>query len=173
MRPFYSCLLLLLAVACSGMNVEQFDNTEPRLVIEEYFKGSTRGWGVVHDRFGNLTRQFTVDLQGEWDGKQLVLHEDFRYSDGKTEQRTWYIDKVDDHTYEGRAADVVGVARGRQFGQALNWNYVLNLPIGDSTWKIRFDDWMYLQPDNVLINRASMSKVGLNVGEVLISFRKY
>lgn len=41
-----------------------------------------------------------------------------------------------------------------------------------STWNIDFDDWMFLQADSVLINKTTMSKFGINVGEVIIVFRK-
>ena len=35
-----------------------------------------------------------------------------------------------------------------------------------------FDDWLFLQADGVLLNRANMSKFGLALGEVFISFKK-
>jgi len=54
----------------------------------------------------------------------------------------------------------------------LNWQYLLNLKVDDSTWKIKFDDWMFLVTDQVLINKARMSKFGLTVGEVTIVFQK-
>ena len=35
-----------------------------------------------------------------------------------------------------------------------------------------FDDWMFLQPGGVLLNKAKMSKFGINLGQILISFSK-
>ena len=154
------------------MNPDKFLDTKPALVIEDYFSGKTRGWGIVFGRSGEVVKQFTVDIVGVWEGSTLVLTEDFLYSTGATEQRVWTIKKLDEHTYNGTAHDVVGTAIGKQYGQALNWNYVLDVPVGSSSYHIRFDDWMLLQPDGVLLNRAQMSKFGLSVGEVVLSFRK-
>ncbi len=154
------------------MTPEQFDGREPRLLIEDYFAGKTRAWGIFVDRFGNLRRDFVVDIEGTWDGERLTLVEDFVYSDGETEQRIWTITKLDDHRYEGTAADVIGKAAGVSYGNALNWRYTLALKVGESVWNVNFDDWMFLQPDNVLFNRARVSKFGFDIGEVSIFFQK-
>ena len=34
------------------------------------------------------------------------------------------------------------------------------------------DDWMYLIDDRVMLNRATMSKFGVRLGEVFLSFTK-
>ena len=44
------------------MNIEDFKNTKPELVLEEYFAGKVSAYGIFEDRFGNLRRQFTVDI---------------------------------------------------------------------------------------------------------------
>ena len=154
------------------MKPEDFEGREPRLLIEDYFAGDTRAWGLFEDRFGTLRREFVVDIAGTWDGETLTLVEDFAYADGETEQRVWTIRKLDDHRYEGTADDVVGTAEGLSYGNALNWRYTLALKVGDSVWNVRFDDWMFLQRDDVLVNRARVSKFGIEIGEVTIFFRK-
>ena len=168
-------LLFLLAsflLGCSDMKVEQFSNTEPKLVLEDYFSGQTKAFGILLGRNGAVKRQFVVDLEGTWNGSVLTLKEDFLWSDGEKQQRVWTVKKIDEHTYEGTAPDVVGTARGRQFGSALSWSYVLRVPVGSSTYDITFDDWMYLGPDGVLINRAVMTKLGFRVGELVLSFKR-
>ncbi len=155
------------------MKIEDYAAFEPKLDLFQYFQGNTRGWGVFQDRSGALKRQFVVDIKGEVnkDG-ELVLTEDFVWNDGEISQRIWYIRKQDAHRYSGRAADVVGEAKGVAYGNALNWQYDLNLPVDGKVWQVHFDDWMYLQPDGVLLNRAKMSKFGFTLGEVTISFQK-
>jgi hypothetical protein len=157
---------------CSGMKVSDFEESEPRLLIEEYFDGRTRAWGIFEDRFGTLRRQFVVDIEGTWDGREVVLKEDFVFSDGEEDHRTWRITKIDEHRYEGRANDVVGVAEGESRGNALNWSYNIDLRMGDDTLRVRFDDWMFLQPDGVLMNRARVSKWGFEIGQVTLTFMK-
>ena len=70
------------------------------------------------------------------------------------------------------AEDVVGEATGKSSGNAFSWQYILNLPVGNKTYNVKFDDWMFLQPDGVLLNRAKMSKFGFALGEVFITFKK-
>jgi len=37
---------------------------------------------------------------------------------------------------------------------------------------VQFDDWMYLMDDKVMLNKAVMSKFGIQLGEVTLSFTK-
>ena len=166
-------LMALFALSgCTNMKPIDFKDTEPQLAIESYFAGKTQAWGLFEDRFGRLRRQFTVDITGTWDGKELVLDERFQYSDGEKDQRIWRIIKTSDHTYEGKAADVIGIARGESYGNALNWQYDMDLKVSDSTLRVHFDDWMFLQPGGVLINRAKVTKFGVEIGEVTLVFIK-
>ena len=57
-------------------------------------------------------------------------------------------------------------------GNALNWRYVLALKVDGRTWEVDFDDWMYQIDDRVMLNRATMSKFGVKLGEVLLSFTR-
>ena len=171
-RLAYLLVLLPVLGACQSMKIEDFKGTTPRLVLEDYFAGHTQGWGIFDDRFGNLRRQFKVDIDGTWDGKTLTMVEDFVYADGETDRRTWRIDKLDEHRYQGRADDVLGIAEGRVEGQALTWSYEVLLTIGGSDRKVRFTDWLFLQDDEVLINRASVTKFGIELGTLTLFFRK-
>ena len=38
--------------------------------------------------------------------------------------------------------------------------------------EVQFDDWMYLMTDTVMLNKAVMSKFGIRLGEVTLSFSK-
>lgn len=154
------------------MKPEDFEGREPTLLIEEYFSGHTKAWGIFQDRFGRLRRQFEVDIAGTWDGETLTLVEDFVYDDGETEQRIWRITKRSEHVYDGHADGVIGVAQGLAYGNAFNWTYRFALKVGDGTWDVTFDDWLFLQSDDVLINRAEVSKFGIKLGEVTLMFRK-
>ncbi len=167
----YAAVAVFLA-GCTSMKAEDFADREPRLLIEDYFAGKTQAWGIFQDRFGTLRRQFEVDIEGTWDGETLTLVEDFLYDDGETEQRIWRIKKSGAHTYAGLAEGVIDQAEGVAYGNALNWRYRFALKVGDSTWNVQFDDWLFLQDDRVLINRAVVTKLGLLIGEVTLMFQK-
>lgn len=169
--PVLIALAMLLG-GCSVMQPKDFEGTEPQLDLFGYFEGKTRAWGIFQDRSGNLQRQFSVDISGEAEGDELTLIEDFVYADGETQQRIWRIRRIDEHRYEGRADDVVGSATGLAYGQALNWRYTMRLPYRGSEINVKFDDWMFLQTDGVLVNRATVSKFGFKVGEVTLFFTK-
>ncbi|MDD9905032.1 MAG: DUF3833 domain-containing protein [Rhodospirillaceae bacterium] len=162
----------VVLTGCGGMDIKKFEAATPQLVLEEYFAGKTRAWGIFEDRFGTLRREFTVDIDGRWDGRTLILDERFVYRDGERDRRVWTIEKVGPNRYQGRADDVIGVATGEAKGNALSWRYNMDLKVGDSTLRVHFDDWMFLQPDNVLINRARVSKWGVELGQVTLFFSK-
>ena len=155
------------------MSVQDYAQNTPNLDLFEYFSGKTQAWGIFQDRNGNLKRQFVVDLTGtKNDAGDLVLEEDFVWNDGEISRRVWTITKKQNNHFTGVASDIVGEAKGQSAGNAFHWQYVMKLPVGDKTYNIKFDDWMFLQTDGVLINRAKMSKFGFTVGEVIISFKK-
>jgi len=165
-------MLAWLLSGCSGMRVNDLADTQPRFDLFEYFEGQSRAWGIFQGRGGDLKRQFVVDIRGEVDGDLLTLTEDFVYADGEESQRIWRVKRLGENRYSGTADDVIGEASGESSGSALNWRYTLRLPYGESTVDVVFDDWMFLQPDNVLINRARVSKFGFTVGEVTLVFRR-
>ena len=101
-----------------------------------------------------------------------MLDEHFTYSDGSTQRRVWRLTKHADGRYTGRADDVVGEATGQTSGNAFRWNYTLRLPVDGSVYEVQFDDWMFLIDERVMLNRATMTKFGVRLGEVLLSFSK-
>ena len=154
------------------MKIEAYKSGEPARVIEEFFEGQVEAWGIFVDRFGQLRRQFKVDLNGQWDGATLTLSEEFYYTDGENQRRMWHILKKEGGRYEGRAEDVFGVAYGQIGGNAFNWSYDLNLRMFGQDVRVHVDDWMFLQHGGVLINRAKVSKFGLELGTLEIFFRQ-
>ena len=174
MRLLLSFILILLLNNCSGSGMKPIDfkNQKPRLIIEDYLSGHVKAWGILQNRSGKVTRQFSANLNGAWDGKQLILDEKFNWSDGEVQTRQWKIKKIDNHNYEGTAGDVVGKATGYSYGPAFKFEYVLLVPIKGKEIKITFDDWIFLQDDKVAINRATMTKFGIKVAELTVFFQK-
>ena len=173
MKYLVGAFFILLITGCSKVDIAQYAENKPELDIFSYFEGKTSGWGVVQNRSGKLLRQFKVVIEGSFpDENTLVLNEDFIWSDGEKSKRIWTITRTDDGMYVGTADDVVGTAQGNSSGNVLHWQYHLNIETEGSTWKIFFDDWMFLQPDKVVINRTKMSKFGFHLGDITIAFSK-
>ena len=158
--------------ACVTPQISEFAGAERQLVLEEYFLGETKAYGVFEDRFKKVRRQFKVDITGTVENNTLTLDERFTYDDGELDRRVWVIDILGKGRYRGTAGDVPGVAEGQVVGNAFNWAYKVDLNVGDDTWNVGFDDWMYLQDDDVLINRAYVTRFGIEIGQVTITFVK-
>ena len=174
-KAFLLIIFLGLITSCSGnqsMKPEDFKDKKPRLIIEEYLSGNVKAWGILQNRSGKVTRQFKADLNGKWDGSQLILDEVFNWTDGEKQTRQWTITKIDEHNYEGTASDVVGKAKGYSYGPAFKFEYVLLVPVKGKELKITFDDWIFKQDDRVAINRATMTKFGFKVAELTVVFVK-
>ena len=177
MRFKYFLLIInfLFITSCSSdqsMKPEDFKDKKPRLIIEEYLSGNVKAWGILQNRSGKVTRQFSADLNGKWDGNKLILDEKFYWNDGENQTRQWQITKIDEHNYEGTAGDVVGIAKGYSYGPAFKFEYVLLVPVKGRKMKIIFDDWIFLQNDRIAINRATMKKFGFKLAELTVFFKK-
>ena len=168
-----AALVATLLTACASAPVPaDYAAEKPALDLASYFKGDLVGHGLFTDRSGKVQRRFTVVMKGTWTGDDGVLDEDFTYSDGKKERRVWRLKKLPGGRYTGMADDVVGTAQGHVAGNALQWKYTLRLPVDDKVYEVQFDDWMYLVDDRVMLNKAQMSKFGIHLGEVTLSFYK-
>ena len=106
------------------------------------------------------------------EGDKLILDERFVYSDGERQRRVWTLTPDGPARWRGTAGDVIGEARGELAGNALRWQYRLLLPVDDTTYEVDFDDWMYLMDEDTLINRSSMLKLGVELGQVTLFFRR-
>ncbi|NWO06114.1 MAG: DUF3833 family protein [Alteromonadaceae bacterium] len=106
-------LMALLVSGCAGPALEDYSDTRPQLVPDEFFRGELSARGVVKDYSGEVIRTFDADIQATWD------------------------------------EDGVG------------------------TLDVRMDDWMYLITPNTLINQTTMSKWGIDVGEVVLVIQKH
>jgi hypothetical protein len=162
----------LLVAGCAGPQVADYVAERPLFLLERYFDGRVDAHGWFSDRAGRIVKRFTVAMACSWQGDSGVLDEDFTYSDGTRQRRVWRVSRLGGGRYEGRADDVVGVATGEASGNALRWNYTLALPVDGRVWHVDMDDWMFLLDERVLMNRTTMSKFGVRLGEVVIAFRR-
>jgi len=163
---------LALLAGCAGQNLSGYAQAKPALDLAQYFNGQVEAYGMFQDRSGQVIKRFVVQIDGSWQGPQGVLDERFVYDDGSTQRRVWRLTRHADGRYTGTADDVVGEARGQVAGNALNWAYTLQLPVDGKVVEVQFDDWMVLIDERVMLNRAVMSKFGIRLGEVTLSFTK-
>ncbi len=171
-------LTVLFLAGCAGTpSLDDPKLSDKKLDLEEFFDGRLIAYGQFQDLFGTVRRRFEVEVIGDWDGERLKLVENFVYEDGATEQRIWTLTKTGDDRWIGSAPGVIGQAMGEERGDTFNWQYTIDLPIPTAdgtvdTLRASFDDWMWLLSDDRLLNRAYMSRYGVRIGEVIITFEK-
>ena len=165
-----TCALSL--TGCGSPLVSDYALERPKLDLRDYFNGPVTAHGMFTDRNGRIVKRFIVKMACSWQGDEGVLDEAFTYSDGSTQRRVWHLKRLADGRFEGRADDVVGTAHGEAGGNTFNWRYTLALPVDGRTWQVQFDDWMVLIDEHTLLNKAEMSKFGVRLGEVTLSFTK-
>lgn len=161
-----------LVTGCSSISVKDYQNEKPTLHLEKYLSGNLEAYGFFQDRSGKIVKRFKVVMKATWEGNIGTLDEDFTYSDGTKSKRVWTIKKLSDNKFSGTAADVIGEAKGESAGNAFQWKYTLDLPVDGKNYHVQFDDWMYLMDDNIMLNKSKMSKFGVYLGEVTLTFIK-
>lgn len=167
-------VLLTTGVFLSGCAVAPDFSPPPpakKLVLEEALVGRTLGDGVFVNSFTGGETKFSVVIDGAWDGKVLTLVEDFTYSDGLQERKTWRLTKTADGVYSGVREDVIDAAGVRQDGNGVRLDYYVTLSTGLGDIDVRFQDLLYLNTDGSIANKAVVSKFGLRVGRVDITMR--
>lgn len=166
------CTLASLSGCAGAPQPADYAAEQPALNLRTYFNGPLTAHGVFMDRSGRVVKRFTVQMVGRWQGDTGVLEEDFTYSDGTTQRRVWTLKDLGQGRWSGTADDVVGAAKGMSAGNALQWRYTLKLPVDGTVYEVQFDDWMFLMDEHVMLNRAVMSKFGITLGQVVLSFHK-
>ena len=166
-------LTAALALAgCSSPQPSSYAGQKPLLDVQSYFNGTLDAHGMFQDRSGAVIKRFTVTMRCSWTGDTGTLDEDFVYADGSTQKRIWTLVKAGPGRFTATAPDVIGTAEGTVAGNALQWRYVLALPVDGKVVHVDMEDWMFLIDDKVMLNRTAMSKFGFGLGSVTLSFSK-
>ncbi len=160
-----------LMISCSGNKLSGYKDNTPKLDLRTYLNGKTKAWGVL-EKGNKITRRFTVEMETTWKGNEGVLKEYFTFDDGEKSERVWYISYSNDDTFTAKAADVIGIAKGKQAGNALQMKYVLDLKVGNKNYHVSLDDWMYQLDEKTLLNKSEIKKFGFTVAKLTIFFQK-
>jgi len=172
-RAVLAALAAALVSACMTTPEATIPPRVEPLALETFFAGHTVGEGRFESGIAGVERTFTVKTTGTWDGRTLTLREDFVFSDGERDSKTWRFTRQKDGTYRGTRGDVVGVADVWQDGETVRLSYLAKV-IGKGGRKriLTFEDVLVPQSASVVVNKAVVSKYGFPVGTVEVVFRK-
>ena len=145
--------------------------TEP-FDIFRFLEGETIAYGLFEDRFGSLKKRFDVHFYGQWRGDAFVLEEEFRYDDSTEENRVWTLMRGDGTAFTGSCGDSRSGATGTVAGVSSRMGYTFDLAINGRRLTVSMDDRMHAMTDEIVLNRATMRKWGIRLGEIAIVLMK-
>jgi len=142
-----------------------------RFDLTKFLLGRTRAWGVVEDRFGRVRRKFQVEMEGAWAGDVFEINERFLFDDGVEETRVWRVKPSSaSGQFTATCKDCVGEATGFSTVDRTEMRYRFRLQISGRSITVDFSDRIFLMDEGVAINRATMRKWGVRVGELSAVF---
>jgi hypothetical protein len=144
----------------------------PSFDLTTFLEGRTFAWGIFEDRFGRVRRRFTVEMVGRWQERVFYLDERFTYDDGSEENRVWRVEPAGQARFTATCADCVGIAEGECSADAIRMAYTFRLKLDGRELHVAFDDRIYRLGDNIAVNRATMRKWGVRLGEVSLFFKR-
>ena len=172
MRLYILAVCILFCSACSSIDGQRYLDDPIDFDLYEFFDGNIEAWGIVQDRSGNLVQRFSVDIVGTVEEGLLTLDETFDYSLGEgVNKRIWTISNPGAQ-FQGGATDIAGQAQGIDYGNAFYWAYEMDLPVGDTEYRVNFEDWIWAFNDELIVNRSYIKKFGVVFAEVTIFMQK-
>lgn len=154
--------------ACAAPPAAPSSTSAQTLVLEEFFPGRTVAQGQFVNSWTGSSRAFEVTIDGSWDGRTLVLVEDFVFADGERDRKTWSFERIAPGRYTGTREDVVGKAQVWTDGKAVRLEYTVKL----GGWTVDFADVLAYQAPGVVLNKATVSKWSIPVGRVELVMRR-
>ena len=75
-KKIYTAILALGLTACSSqMKISQYQQQLPKLNLQQYLNGNLKGYGIVQDGKGNVTKRFNFKGTGTWTGNNGKFYE--------------------------------------------------------------------------------------------------
>lgn len=170
-------LILILLLAKSlffsfrAQRPSDYAGTGPAFEITRHLSGEILSEGLVFGPTGTVTTSFTARMYGEWQGDTGTLTEEFTYSNGRKQNRKWYLKLGTGNRFTATADDIIGEAEGEVSGATLRLTYVIVLPPEAGGHQLTVTDWLYLTESGVILNRSELRKFGVRVAELVATMR--
>jgi hypothetical protein len=166
-RRFVFRHLAAIGVALFGASAQA---RAEALQLEKFFTGSLVAEGRFRNSWTGSERGLVVQMRGTFDGKVLRLREDFVYSDGEKDQKTWVFTKTGPGSWSGLREDVTEPALlTTTVDGAIEFGYTARIGGYDLVFRDRLE-----QIDaRTVRNTASVYVFGfIKIGEVELVMRR-
>ena len=94
----------------SSQSPKDYSQTGPLFVLDKHLNGPILSEGLIYGPDGKVGVTFVANMMGTWDGDSGTLSESFSYSNGKTQERKWFLKKGPGNTFTATADDIIGTA---------------------------------------------------------------
>jgi hypothetical protein len=164
-----SAFIALAALCLSFFGASVQTRAEP-LRLEKFFRGPLVAEGRFRNSWTGAERGLAVKMKGTFDGKVLRLKEDFVYSDGEKDQKTWVFTKTGVGTWSGLREDVREPAEITTSADgAIAFGYTARI----GGYDLAFRDRLEQIDAKTVRNTALVYALGfIRVGEVELTMRR-
>ena len=172
---------LLISSCATSKNddsiIKKYSNDKVKLDIRNQMNGNLKGFGIWQDKNGIIIKKFTVEISGSWEGDKGVVKQQFSFDNEKKDSRTWLFDIENDNSFSAIGHDIVGTAKGVQYGNASKMNYILSVVAADGKKQnLAVEDWTYAVNDKSLISVLTLKNPGYFSGNeaerIIMSLKK-
>ncbi len=129
-----------------------------KMDIKKFFNGDVDGFAIKQDSTGKIVGTVTAKINGKWDENKGVIQQNFVYSDGTKDSRTWLVTVDSDGTFDAVGHDVSVPAKGKQSGNAAQSLYSLVLGAKGEKIQVNFEERMYLIDEKSMIMIVNFDK---------------
>ena len=143
------------------------------LSLERFFNGPLSATGTVENLRDGTRRDFTIAMQGSWNGPHGTLIEDVAYADGERDHKVWSFLKIGEGRYTGRRADVTEDAEIIEDGQGVGMTYkaATKVPAG-LTLNLSFADRLTLVAPNRVMVRSDVTYLYVSAATLTLDITK-
>jgi Protein of unknown function (DUF3833) len=144
-----------------------------KMDIKKFFNGEVEGFAITKDEDDKIIGTQTIKITGKWEENKGVVQQNFVYSDGKKDNRTWLITINPDGTFDAVGHDVSSLGKGKQSGNAAQMTYSL-LIVGkkDTKQEMKFEDRIYLIDEKSAIMISNFGGGYNPFGQTVFSLKK-
>lgn len=170
------CVLVLIVArnlffSFRAQSPADYEGTGPLLSLPDHLSGDILAEGLIYGPDGRMASRFGARMYGEWRGNEGTLTESFSYSNGRTQQRKWFLTLDPDGSFTATADDIIGVATGVTSGATARISYRIKLPPEAGGFVLDVTDWLYLTESGTILNKSEMRKFGFKVAELVATMR--
>ncbi len=137
-----------------------------------FFAGTVIAHGIFEDRFGRIKRRFSLVLTGSPIADGLAVNEQLTFDEGTVETRSWQLTRAGTEQFVMHGEDIVVAATGTITGSSTLMRYVYRLRVNGRIILVTMRDRMHRINRDRVVNRVTMRKFGIRLGEISSTFER-